>query len=142
MFDGGKGRMAGTLWTESKLEACMSLFALTSPPITAFLGTRAKVRWTLSYETCKHLQEPCCPLLCLPPFLCLPRLSPRRLLSTQYCMQVLSHHEPPVQLNEQLIHINRILVVTSHGGGSGILPLDRGLKKNFSFILPSHVSSI
>lgn len=31
------GKMAGNLWTESKLEACMSLFALNSPSITAFL---------------------------------------------------------------------------------------------------------
>lgn len=106
--------MAGNLWTQSKLEACTYI----SPcPYFSSSHCGAEVIWTLSYETCKHSQEPCCPLLCLPPFLCLPEV-----LTSKYPVQYdkpasLPHHESPVQLN-----INRSLVVTSHGGGSGILP--------------------
>lgn len=66
----GKGQ-AGYLWTDSKLEVCVSLLILSSPVLCLFAVSEPKANCTKHYEKGKYSQWPCYFLLHLPPFLSL-----------------------------------------------------------------------
>lgn len=119
------GWEAGNFWTDSKLEVCISLCSYLSP---SPLSSPGPGPWPTVHNARKQVkcsQLPCCPLLCLTPFLSLPCLCQHSwLLRTQWSIMYLPLSPPSwtISTNSQpgtdkFAYSNISLLITSCGIG-------------------------